>query len=240
MKVVISQPMYFPWVGMFEQIAIADVFVFYTDVQFSKGSFTNRVQLKNKTGTRWMTVPLRSFQLGQRIDEVGIKPVREWKPKHLAMLQDALGRAPFFTDAHDLMNQLPDTDHGTIADISSASMLSVSRYFGLDRTTRFVQIGELGITGKGSQRVLDIVKALGGTSYVTGHGAGRYLDHEAFEASGISVEYMDYQCTPYPQFDGDFTPFVSVLDLVAHSGRAGISCIQSGTTPWRSFIQDDS
>ena len=44
--VVISQPMFFPWVGMFEQIALADVYVHYDDVQFSKGSFTNRVQLK--------------------------------------------------------------------------------------------------------------------------------------------------------------------------------------------------
>ena len=44
--VVISQPMLFPWVGMFEQIRLADVYVHYTDVQFSKGSFVNRVQIK--------------------------------------------------------------------------------------------------------------------------------------------------------------------------------------------------
>ena len=50
MKVVISQPMLFPWVGMLEQIMLADVFVHYADVQFSKGSFTNRVQIKDSTG----------------------------------------------------------------------------------------------------------------------------------------------------------------------------------------------
>ena len=50
--VVISQPMLFPWVGMFEQVALADVFVHYDDVQFSKGSFTNRVQLKTARRVR--------------------------------------------------------------------------------------------------------------------------------------------------------------------------------------------
>ena len=42
---VISQPMYFPRVGMLEQIRLADHFVYYDDVQFSRGGFSNRVQL---------------------------------------------------------------------------------------------------------------------------------------------------------------------------------------------------
>ena len=44
--VVISQPMYFPWVGMLEQMALADVWVHLDDAQFSKGGFFNRVQIK--------------------------------------------------------------------------------------------------------------------------------------------------------------------------------------------------
>jgi hypothetical protein len=87
MNVVISQPMYFPWVGMFEQIALADVFVFYTDVQFSKGSFTNRVQIKTPAGSTWMTVPLQDLKLGQSIDDVAVKPVAQWKPRHLTLLR---------------------------------------------------------------------------------------------------------------------------------------------------------
>lgn len=235
MNIVISQPMYFPWVGMFEQIALADVFVFYTDVQYSKGSFTNRVQIKTQTGTSWMTVPLENLKLGQRIDEVAVKPIGDWKPRHLALLRQALGDAPFFEDAEELLQQLPDSESATIADVSSASMLAVCGYFGLDKKTRFVGIDELGIGGKSSERVLNVVKALSGDCYITGHGASNYLDHEMFEEAGVAVEYMDYQCTPYPQFHGPFTPFVSVLDLIAHCGRDGISRIHSGTKPWQSF-----
>ena len=38
---------------------------------------------------------------------------------------------------------------------------------------------------------------------------------------------MDYQCKEYPQQFGDFTPYVSALDLVANCGRGGKSCICS-------------
>ena len=54
-RVVISQSMLFPWVGLLEQMRLADVFVHYDDVQFSKGSFVNRVQVKTPDGVRWMT-----------------------------------------------------------------------------------------------------------------------------------------------------------------------------------------
>ena len=57
---------------MFEQIRLADAFVHYSDVQFSKGSFVNRVQIKTSAGIRWLTVPLEKLKLGQRIDEVRI------------------------------------------------------------------------------------------------------------------------------------------------------------------------
>ncbi len=237
MRIVVSQPMYFPWVGLFEQIALADVFVFYTDVQFSKGSFTNRVQIKTRSGSTWLTVPLHNLRLGQSINDVLVEPGRRWQDRHVSLLQDALSGADFYDDAYDLMRRVfSSCDHTTIADVASASLRVVCEYFGLDRNKKFLSIDELAVKGQGSQRVLNIVKTLGGERYITGHGAQHYLDHEAFEKEGVLVEYMDYQCAPYPQFHGQFTPYVSVLDLVAHCGRNGASAIRSGTIDWRNFF----
>lgn len=95
MQVVISQSMYFPWVGFLEQLRLADVFVVYDDVQFSKGSFTNRVQIKTSTGSRWMTVPLQNFHLGQQIDQVRLDDRRDWRGQHRDMLRKAYHQAPF-------------------------------------------------------------------------------------------------------------------------------------------------
>ena len=58
-RVVISQPMYFPWFGFMAQMSLADVFIWLDDAQFSKGSFTNRVQVKTDNGLTWMSVPLK-------------------------------------------------------------------------------------------------------------------------------------------------------------------------------------
>ena len=55
----------------------------------------------------------------------------------------------------------------------------------------------MSVVGAGSKRVLAIVQSLGGTRYVTAHGAAGYLDHEEFERAGVLVEYADYSKTYY-------------------------------------------
>lgn len=221
---------------MLEQIRLADVFVHYDDVQFSKGSFTNRVQLKlPPQNTSWMTVPLKDLSLGQRIDEVQIRDSSIWKHKHLALLQASFSTAPFRKDALGLAESVLERTHTSIAELSRDSMLALADYFGLTVTTRFIDSKDCGIGGHGSQRVFDIVKHFKGDRYVTGQGALRYLDHELFEQGRVEVAYMDYECRPYPQSHGRFTPYVSALDLVAHAGRSGIEFMTSKAIYWRDF-----
>lgn len=238
MIVVISQPMLFPWIGLLEQVRLADTYVHYADVQFSKGSFVNRVQVKTANGVQWMSVPLHGLRLGQRIDEVRIDDRKDWRKAHLDLLRAAYDAAPYRDSMLDLVQEVHAGAYDDIGGLSEASLTALCRYFGLDRGRRFVHSDELGIEGASSRRVLDIVTALQGTTYVTGHGASRYLDHDLFEQAGVRVEYMHYQKAPYPQLHGAFTPFVSTLDLIANRGPDGVHCIRSGSIYWKEFLSD--
>ncbi len=235
--VVISQPMLFPWVGMFEQLRLADVFVHYDDVQFSKGSFTNRVQVKTASGIKWLTVPLPGLTLGQRIGEIPVAPCADWGRRHIALLEQAYDRAPWRHEMLDLVSGVYSETFATLADLSVASMDAVRTYFGMAGTTAFVRSSSLGVPGRSDSRVLAIVERFGGDCYITGHGARNYLDHELIEAAGVQVMYQDYQKHPYTQLHGPFTPYVSVLDLIANCGPGGVDVIQSPAIPWRKFLE---
>ena len=239
MKVVISQPMIFPCVGMFEQIRLADIYVHYGDVQFSKGSFTNRVQIKTAQGVKWLTVPLQDVSLGQSIDEVKINTKINWRLQHMDLLKQTYTQAPYYKDMLALVDSVYKQQIDSIAMLSRLSMEACCKYFGLDTGRRFIDVRQLEISGSSSQRVLDIVKALKGTRYVTGLGARNYLDHQLFEDTGIRVEYMDYQKSPYPQLHGEFTPYVSILDLIANTGKKGINLILSDTVYWKDYLKNE-
>lgn len=237
MNVVISQSMYFPWVGLLEQVRLADIFVHYDDVQWTRG-FYNRVQLKTPRGQEWMTVPLREVHRGQRIDEVRIDERTDWRQQHRELLARHYQGAPF----RDAMLQLADrvfaAPADSLADVSRQSMLALAEFFGLAAGTGFLSSHNVGVGGSSSQRLHDLTAALGGSVYITGHGARNYLDHELFERSGIEVRYMQYRCLPYPQLHGAFTPYVSALDLLANCGREGAAKIRSETVSWREFADE--
>ncbi|RMG30254.1 MAG: hypothetical protein D6732_16375 [Methanobacteriota archaeon] len=236
MKIVISQPMYFPWIGLLEQVRLADIFVFYDDVQFVKGSFFNRVQVPTPWGIRWMTVLLKGVRLGQKINEVKVDNGRPWKRQHCELLKQAYRKAPFFNDMMGIVEDVFSVDSDLLVDFSMASTMSLVKYFDLDCGRKFLHSSSLDISGKGSERVLEIVVSLGGSVYITGHGAKNYLNHNLFEKRGIEVLYMDYACKEYPQLHGPFTPFVSALDLVANCGKEGRNMFISQTVNWRRFM----
>ena len=235
-NIVISQSMYFPWVGMLEQMRLADVFVHYDDVQYSRGSFSNRVQVKGANGISWLTVPLRYFHLGQLIDEVMIDDRSDWRGRHRDILRQNYLKAPFRDEMLALVDRVFSQECRTVADISRHSMVELARYFRLNRP-RYVSSRDLPIEGTSSERVCDIVRHLDGTAYLTGHGARNYLNHALFEENGISVAYMDYRKTPYPQLHGEFTPYVTALDLVANCGPAGTELINSATIDWKEVMR---
>ncbi len=238
MKIVISQPMYFPWVGMFEQIRLCDGYVHYDDVQFSKGSFTNRVQIKTNspTGFNWLTVPLKNLKLGVDINQVEIDNTRNWQHQHLELLKQAYRDTPYRIEMLDIATELFDTQKSTVSELSIKSLELIIDYFDLATTKNFYLSSELQIPGNSSDRVYQVTKYLNGNQYITGHGAKKYLDHLFFEENGIRVEYMDYLKLPYPQKYGDFNPYVSILDLIANVGKDGIKYLISPTKYWGEFI----
>ena len=233
--VAISQPMYFPWAGMLEQMRLADVWVHLDDAQFSKGGFFNRVQIKTDQGTQWLTVPLAESKLGQQLIETQMAK-HDWQRKHLASLSQAYAGALHADEMLTLAETVLGNETESLAALSVASMEALAEYFGI--TPKDIRwTSQMAVAGIGSARVLAICEMLGAERYVTGHGAREYLDHESFEAAGIRVEYLDYTKQPFPQLHGPFTPFVSALDLAANCGRAGREVIASGTVYWKDLVK---
>ena len=232
--VVISQPMLFPWPGFFEQLMLADIFYFLDDTQYSKGSFTNRIQIKLGEQRKWMTIPLAGKGTFQEIHHLTAHDT-DWRGSHLALLHQAFRHAPYRADAIRLVETAYASD--TLCKTLIASIELSAQYMGIGKNQETALTSSIAIDGRSWQRVLDIVTAVKGTRYLTGHGAAGYLDHEAFAAAGIDVEYMAYSKTPWPQAGNQFSPYVSILGLIANVGPECASYLHPKTVPWQEFLQ---
>jgi WbqC-like protein family len=235
MVLAINQPCYLPWRGHFALIKTADVFVFYDDVQFTSNtakSFFARVQLKTAAGRRWLTVPVhKSGKFGQRIVDVTIAD-RGWAAQHVAAIREAFRGAPFASAVEPVLARLGGWER--LAELTMTTTKLMAELLGIQR--EMLHASMLGVDGRGWQRVLAICRRLGATRYVSGHGGLDYLDHEAFEAAGVAVEYLDYDLSPYPQLHGPFEPYVTALDTLANLGSRAGAHVNARTVPWREML----
>jgi hypothetical protein len=231
--VVIMQPQFFPWRGLFEQIRLADEFVHLDDAQFQKGGFTNRVQIKTAAGPQWLTAPVLRD---------GLPPIRDceldykapWREKHLRTLRNAYARAPYLNDAVALVDAVYAARPRTIADLDIAGIESTCAYLGLRR--RFSCASASPAHAKSTARVAELLRERGATRYVTGLGALGYLDERGLAHEGVQVEVMQYRRTPYPQLHGAFDPHVSILDLIANTGPQAAARLDSEAVPWERAV----
>jgi hypothetical protein len=226
--------MFLPWIGLFEQARLSDVFVHYDDVQLPQGrSFVTRVQIKPSRGVSWLSVPIDRVNSGKSINEVILFDRVNWRSKHLATFRHAYARASHFELMFDLIQEIYGGSSSRLSEFNIAAVQRIAQWLGL--APRFIRSSEMGVPGVSTDRLVNLCERTNCDIYVTGHGALKYLDHEKFEERGISVRYMDYKKIPYRQGAGEFTPYVSILDAIAHCGEGARDLVCSDSVYWKNF-----
>ena len=71
MFVAIHQPQYLPWIGYFDKLNRADVFVLLDNVQYKKNEWQNRNRIRTSQGWQWVTV-LVLYHYPEKINAVKI------------------------------------------------------------------------------------------------------------------------------------------------------------------------
>lgn len=228
MKIGVIQSNYIPWRGYFDFIKSVDTFVIYDDVQYVKGSWRNRNQLKFPEGPKWITVPV-DVKLGMAIDEVkiGVSTKEDWKLTQARQLRSSLGGAPYFNEAYELWESSVNKNFEYLTQLNTDLLKNVCNYLGIK--TNIIFSRPLQLSGTKTERLMDLFHKLGANSYLSGPAADTYLDFELFRKNNISLEYKSYDYEAYPQQKGDYQAAVSILDLVANTGKEAVNYLSSKT-----------
>ena len=238
-KLVVSQPMFLPWFGLFEQVRLSDVFVHYDDVQRPQGrSFFSRVQLLGPQGPIWLSAPIDRKRSGPSILDTFLVADAAWRKEHLETIRHLYRRRPHFDAMFGLANEIYACTSDNLADFNIQATELIAGRLGLSPI--FTRSSDLGVPGASTERLVQISSHYRASQYITGHGALNYLDHGRFEQIGTDVRYMRYATTQWLQQDSGFTPYVSILDLLASVPfDTAQTHFLSGTKSWRDFTETD-
>lgn len=214
----ILQPGYLPWLGFFEQIFRSDIFVIYDDVQFEKGSWRNRNRIKTPLGPVWLTVPVLSKGRGfPLIRDIEINNAVTWRQKHLKTIAQNYCKAAYFEKYFEKLQAILMKSHRYLMDLDLELIHWMIEL--LDIPTPLKLASELGVSGKSVNRLIDIIKTLGGNHFYEGAAGRNYILAEDFAKAGIKVTFQEYRHPVYPQLYREFVSHLSTLDLLFNCGE---------------------
>jgi RimJ/RimL family protein N-acetyltransferase len=213
--VAIHQPNFFPWLGYFDKLNRCDVFVLLDSVQFSKGSRSNRTQVLVGDEPRWITAPIVRAGANGPIRDVLTDDQRDWRSKLVKTLRTSYARADAFAEAMPLLEELIANPEPRLAAYNEHAIRRLAEAIGASGA-EIVRSSDLAVEGGATALLIDIVRSLGGTTYLAGDGAGGYQEDELFAANGIELVRQGYEP---PEAAGGLSVIHALLSGVVPAGR---------------------
>tara|TARA_Y100000996_G_scaffold360198_1_gene302507 strand:+ start:445 stop:1152 length:708 start_codon:yes stop_codon:yes gene_type:complete len=214
----IHQPEYLPWLGFFKKIMNSELFVLLDDAQFRKKGWQNRNRIRIKNGTTLLSIPVHVHSY-PKINEVTIDNQKNWSSRHQKSILFNYANAPFFDEIKDVVESIFNKNFEYLVELNTEIIKSIMNV--LDIKTKVCFSSELNILKKGSDRVLDICKAVHAKNYITGtFWAESNLQIEEFQKANIDVEFQKFQHPTYNQIHGKFVPEMSIIDLLFNEGKS--------------------
>lgn len=222
-KLAILQPSYIPWIGYFEQIIHVDIFVFYDDVQYTKNDWRNRNKIKAHNTDIWLTVPIKQ-STNRKINEVLMDDTKNWRVKHLKTIKQFYSKSKYFNDIYPLLENSINSNVTSISTLSINIIKDLVKYLELD--TKLYLSSELNISGDKNTRLINICRHFNVANYYSGLAAKDYLDIELFKTNNINITFQNYNHPSYGQLNGNFLPYLSIIDLLFNHGKQSVEIIK--------------
>jgi hypothetical protein len=223
--VAIHQPDFLPWGGFFAKMIKSDIFVILDHTENNPRSadfWGRRVRIAVNDNAYWLSVPLikpagrigipvKTIEIGQ--DEVA----KHAMLKSLTTFRQNYGRTPYYATYSGLVEDYFASSEPLLAARNLRFILAVKEI--LEIKAAIVNSSSLGCVGKSNNLLVQILKATGGDTYLSGDGAVGYMEHQAFANEGIQVAYNNFAPPFYLQCNTrKFIPGLSIIDMLMNIG----------------------
>jgi hypothetical protein len=195
------------------------VFVFLEDVEIVKtgSTWTNRTKIMSNGEPRWLTLPIKRPSGINLISNAEVSDIG-WKQKCVSQIDAAYRSSPYHDQIMELVYDVFESATLFLSEFNRESLLKIISFLQLD-PPRFVTSSDYALDSKSTDRLIDLVKRVGGNEYLSGDGSTSYLEPEKFKKEKITLTYQNFKTKQYVQLSkSDFVPGLSIIDSLMMVG----------------------
>jgi len=211
MKLAVMQPYLFPYIGYWQLIHAADVFVIFDDVNYINRGYINRNSILVNGKEQRFTLELKGASQNKWINQID---VGNNESKLLRTVELAYKKSPNFKAVYPLIEKVLVNEEENLAYFVGDSIKTVSDYLGVNTT--FIYSSDLNKYNnlKGQEKIIDIAVRLSADHYINAIGGQGLYDETQFNQEGIMLRFLKTQINEYKQFGNEFISYLSIIDIL--------------------------
>ena len=224
MKIGVMQPYFLPYIGYFQLINAVDQFIIYDNIQYTKKGWINRNRILVNGRDEYITLPLKNDSDFLDVDQRFLADTFEKdKIKIVRKIKESYRNAPFYEQAYYLINDILNYKNFNLFEFIFNSIIKICDY--LDIRTQIVRSSEINIDHglKSEKKVISICNTFNSPTYINSIGGMGLYSKKEFEKNSIELFFLETQKTEYKQFDHDFVPWLSIIDVLMFNSKDQIT-----------------
>jgi hypothetical protein len=213
MKIAIMQPYFLPYIGYFQLIKAVDTFVVYDNIQYTKKSWINRNRYLLNGKDAIFSIALKKDSNFLNINDRYLSEVFD-RNKLLNQLSNAYRKAPYFEETIGVVRKIVNSEKINLFDYIHHSIISICNHIGV--TAKIVRSSNINVDHslKSVNKVIAICQAFDTKTYINAMGGIKLYSKELFAENGIELKFIRSGPIAYKQFDNDFVPWLSIIDVL--------------------------
>ncbi len=216
MKLAITQPYLFPYIGYWQLIAAADRFVLLDDVNYIKKGFINKNRILYNNSAHPFTISLDHPSQNNLIMDSKLSADPESRMKFLRLVRDAYRHAPYFDAVYPMVERVMTNAETDLTEFIFYSIRETASYLKVQTDFTKSSLVEKDPALRGQNRIIAICKKLGADTYINPTGGRALYDQESFAANGMQLFFIDMKqdMVRYRQFAEPFVENLSIIDVM--------------------------
>jgi hypothetical protein len=222
-KIAIMQPYFFPYIGYFQLMNAVDEFVVYDNIEFTKKGWINRNRILVDGKDAYITIPLKKDSdyldvRDRRLAEIWLSE----KNKVLNRIIASYRKAPHFDSAYPVIENCILFEEYNLFNFILNSLRLVNEY--LEIQTPFLVSSTIPVDHelKAENKVVEICKARKADTYLNPIGGVQLYSKDRFKEQGMDLFFLKTNDFRYQQFNNDFVPLLSIIDVMMFNSKEKI------------------
>jgi hypothetical protein len=213
--IAVMQPYLFPYLGYFQLIAAADVFVLGDDLQYIRSGWVNRNRILHHHEAKLITFPLKKDRYQLPINQRQLcDNFNEEAERLIALITYCYIKAPYFAQVMPLIERLIRFPQMNIALYTEHAIREMCAYLHISTPIMRGSDLMLGKPADKQERIIRIAHTFQATTFINPEGGSVLYDRDHFARNRLLVRFFRMDPVVYRQFRQPFVANLSIIDVL--------------------------